>query len=145
LPSNSIAWFQLDGEPLQIQCYQENSILEILEESFIIVGKPPASTTEISQPCDRGNVFKASKTALKNISDDMVDIEDQQSLRMIFESHEIKLGTRISCSHKKLATFGIREVQLALQNTARPNMIKECLRKLEYMIGELEGIDLKRM
>lgn len=64
---------------------------------------------------------------------------------MIFESHENKLGTRISCSHKKLATFGIREVQLALQNTARPNMIKECLRKLEYMIGELEGIDLKRM
>jgi hypothetical protein len=71
--------FQLDGEPLQIQCYQENSILEILEESFIIVGKPPASTTEISHTCDRGNVFKASKTALKNISDDMVDIEDQQS------------------------------------------------------------------
>jgi hypothetical protein len=35
----------------------------------IICGKPPASTTEVTQPCDCGNCFKGSKTCLKGIKD----------------------------------------------------------------------------
>ena len=69
LSNDEITWFQLDGEPVQIECYEFPSVLEALDESAIIVGKPPASTTATTQPCDRANCFKGPKKTNKSISD----------------------------------------------------------------------------
>ena len=45
----------------------------LLEDMNIVVGKPPAFTTEITQPCDIRHCFKGPKTALKHINDSDVD------------------------------------------------------------------------
>jgi len=65
LDANATTWYQLDGEDTQIRCYEDNNILQELENNHIVVGKPSGSTTEITQPCDRGNIFKASKKSYK--------------------------------------------------------------------------------
>ncbi|KAJ1395080.1 hypothetical protein B484DRAFT_407692 [Ochromonadaceae sp. CCMP2298] len=69
LPVDAPAWFQLDGEAIQIAPFKEKSTVEHFANYCIICGKPPASTTEVTQPCDCGNCFKGSKTCLKGIKD----------------------------------------------------------------------------
>ena len=48
----SMSWFQLDGEATQIECYRSINlnILHTLNEEQIVIGKPSANTTQISQP-----------------------------------------------------------------------------------------------
>jgi hypothetical protein len=122
LPDNSTAWYQLDGEDVQIKCYKDQNMLNYLEENNIVIGKPSASTTAITQPCDAGNAFKASKTCNKyihdaDISSDKFKIDDlNQNL-----SHETTLDTR----RKKLAVYGLLRVHLALQKCMRHSVIVE--------------------
>ena len=43
-------------------------MLEKLLGQNIVIGKPPASTTEITQQCDARHCFIGPKTALKKIN-----------------------------------------------------------------------------
>jgi hypothetical protein len=69
LPDDANPWFQLDGEQKQIECYSDEDTLKMLTLNNVIVGKPPASTTSATQPCDVGNCFKGTKTTLRNSGD----------------------------------------------------------------------------
>ena len=48
----SMSWFQLDGEATQIECYRSINLnlLHTLNKEHIVIGKPAANTTQISQP-----------------------------------------------------------------------------------------------
>ncbi|KAJ1393580.1 hypothetical protein B484DRAFT_408168, partial [Ochromonadaceae sp. CCMP2298] len=81
LADETPAWFQLDGEPLQIKCFEEPSMVDRFCELCVVCGKPPASTTECTQACDCGNCFKGSKTALKYIKD--MDIDEDLNAHKI--------------------------------------------------------------
>ena len=48
LSDDDIAWFQLDGEPKQIECYESESMQQHMTESDIVCGKPAASTTSVT-------------------------------------------------------------------------------------------------
>ena len=78
LDPDVMTWFQLGGEPVQIAIYQSEQMQKKLENMNIVVGKPPASTTEITQPCDIRHCFKGPKTALKHINDS--DVDEYQKL-----------------------------------------------------------------
>lgn len=128
LSASDIAWFQLDGEPVQIECYSVPAILDVLDGSSIVVGKPPASTTAITQPCDRGNCFKGPKTTNKSISDKDVsqNTEMIKDLTAIYQKHEKTNNNRkISAGHKRMGIMGLLRVQLALQLSMRRTMIQE--------------------
>jgi len=43
LDVNSATWYQLDGEEMQIRCYEDISMLSVLENNNIIIGKPSGS------------------------------------------------------------------------------------------------------
>ena len=72
--ANYVTWFQLDGEPIQINVYEQDDVIEALNQHNITVGKLPASTTEITQAADQ-KPFKTCKTNLKGINDSDVDIK----------------------------------------------------------------------
>jgi hypothetical protein len=120
LGGDSIAFFQLDGEKVQIDCYDPNidpKTLEILNSSNISVGKPPAGTTAATQPCDRGNCFKSSKTANKKIcnSDIQHKRHEIEEITGIFQEHFNKFGNSKDLKlHMKTAIYGILRIQLAL-------------------------------
>lgn len=88
--------FTLDGEKAQITIYEQADMLEELKKENVVVGKPPASTTSITQPCDHGSCFKASKAALKKIHDK--DVEDEVTkmkyLTAIFNCHVAKYSSK---------------------------------------------------
>ncbi len=54
----------MDGEAVQIECFKLPHVINLLFQHHIAVGKPPGSTTEITQPCDVGNCFRGSKGCL---------------------------------------------------------------------------------
>ena len=60
-------YFTLDGEDVQMKPMKTAAIQEVCKELNIIIGKPPASTTSISQPCDAEKVFMSSKTNNKHL------------------------------------------------------------------------------
>ena len=51
------SYFTLDGEDTQIKPLQTPTMAALSEEHNIVIGKPPASTTSITQPCDAGKFF----------------------------------------------------------------------------------------
>lgn len=148
LPEDAVAWYQLDGEEIQIRCYQDPTLLRELAANHICVGKPPGSTTEVTQPCDRGNLFKGSHTTNDGISDD--DVRDNivmlDKLKVVFKEHCARVSTarvptamsssssappllkQMSAAHVKMAVFGLLRVQLAIQNTVKRSMIKDSFR-----------------
>jgi hypothetical protein len=62
---DSFAWCTLDGDSRQIQVFEQQEVQSYLAEQCIIVGKPPGSTTAITQPLDSYNFFKG-KTFVRN-------------------------------------------------------------------------------
>jgi hypothetical protein len=132
LANENAVWLQLDGEKIQIDIYKEKNMTDQLIENNIIVGKPSASTTEITQPCDVGNLFKAAKKRNKSINDS--DVKHMtpmiEKLKEMFKQHIQKHNgptkkSQMTSSHIKMATLGLLRVQLALQDTASPQMVKE--------------------
>jgi hypothetical protein len=64
------AYFHMDGESAQIgPLCEDMQIRQLMEEHNIMVGKPPASTTETTQALDAGPTFESSKYLLKDTSD----------------------------------------------------------------------------
>jgi hypothetical protein len=131
LSSESLAWFQLDGEPVQIQCYTDKSVIKTLEDHRIVVGKPPGSSTAATQPCDRGNCFKGPKTTNKKLED--VHVEDNEEMitrltEVIGEHNIVDSATskkKMSAAHKRMAVFGLLRVKFALEESMTSRMIKE--------------------
>ena len=103
-------------------------MLKKLEDMNIVIGKPPASKTEITQPWDIQHCFKGPKTALKHINDsDVEEISKSWLLRRlddVYSAHQEKYG-ELPANHKKLFKFGIIRVQTAFVNSMRSQMIIE--------------------
>lgn len=68
------AWLQVDGECKHIQFYENYGVLDALTKENIWVTKSPASTTEVTQPCDNGGCFLGPKTRLKSLKLEARDI-----------------------------------------------------------------------
>ena len=62
------AWYQLDGEQRQIDVFSEPAMLAKLSDANISVGKPPGSTSSITQPCDIKALFQGPKCVLRVMS-----------------------------------------------------------------------------
>jgi transposase len=129
LPPDALAFFQLDGEKKQIECFEDPALLKLLEQNHIIVGKPPASTTATTQPCDCGNCFKASKAALKNITDAHIKPREPlvKRIKKALATHNKEFGPKcgISAAHIGMASRGLLRIQLALINTVKPKVVTD--------------------
>jgi hypothetical protein len=97
-----------DGEKIQIDVYFNDDVLQKLEEHNTIVCKLPASTTAVSQACDAGNIFKASKTLLAHIdkarpNDDQLLAAVDQVIKEFCNAEDIK----ITSDHKNKIRYGL--------------------------------------
>jgi hypothetical protein len=50
LTLSDMVFVQLDGENVQIECFFNNNLRQLLNENNIVIGKSAASSTEIQQP-----------------------------------------------------------------------------------------------
>lgn len=133
LADDSLACYQLDGETKQIQCFSEYDVLLSLENNHICVGKLPASTTHINQPCDVGDCFRASKGKLRGIK----DVDVKSNLVLVNKIKDILTdanatfakGKQMTSAHVKMASWGCVRIQRALQETITPTIILDSYKK----------------
>lgn len=57
LPESTESYYKVDGDDAQIKVYQDPALRAELDNAHILVGKPPGSTSAITQACDRHDVF----------------------------------------------------------------------------------------
>lgn len=142
LPDTATTFLQLDGEAVQIAPYEDDVVLEQLAEHNIVVGKPPASTTSITQPCDVGNCFKAAKTHLKAVHDRHVETDPMRKVleaklkehidarkAAYIKKHGCDTGFKSLASHKKVAALGLLRVLTALKDTMKISTIEKSFEK----------------
>lgn len=95
LDATSLAWFQLDREPIQLVPFENDSTIKCLSDNHVAVGKPPASTTAITQPCDAGNCFRGPKAKNKKINNKDVSQNKRMTdtLTKVFNDHNTWLNS----------------------------------------------------
>jgi len=131
LPDNTLSYYSLDGEPVQIKCFSDPQVLDTFEKNSVVVVKPPASTTAATQPCDAGNCFKGPKTTIKAINDSMISDNNDMIEYLntnVIEVHCSKYSSTnspMSYQHKHMAVHGLLKVQLALQMSMNRNTIRK--------------------
>ena len=122
--TNSWCCLICDGEYTQIQPYFTNNIIRKLSDIKCIIGKLAALTTGISQPCDCYNLFKATKTILKSITDGQIvqyktikdkldEILDQQNITGTYKTNIIKCILKIITA--LLHVVGARLIQKSFE------------------------------
>ena len=122
------AYFCLDGESDQINPLKETAILKLCEDHNIIIGKPPASTTAITQPLDRGSAFKGAKAKKKSLKgpedkEKYMEITMTDLLKKMITSHEVVTGKKFQNSHKSLLISGLQQVRYLLGTTLTPQTL----------------------
>jgi hypothetical protein len=127
IPDTVPVYFTLDGEDVQIKPLKSAAIQEVCRELNIIIGKPPASTTSISQPCDVGKVFMSSKTKNRHLKkvQDVIEAAMNTKLREVLRKHDVITGKKFKKHHVKAFILGIQIVQHILQTTLRKDMVSD--------------------
>ena len=115
-----LAGVNCDGEDMQIKIFSNPSFQEKLKAQKVIVDKPSASTTEITQACDQ-ELFKTKNNYLKEISDDDVrdDTKRFELVSNIFALHQNKYK-RMKAEHVRMGIYGLLRLALAWQKTCTP-------------------------
>lgn len=134
-----VAWLTLDGEARQIEVYTTSYIQLHMAELRTEVGKSSAGTTEINQPCDAGKCIKATKTELKGLNDEHVEMQVDMInyLRTeVFKKqiNDHKRDDQSDCQymtyeHVDMGVKGLLRIQLALQESMRPRLMRESFAK----------------
>ena len=119
------SYFTLDGEDTQIKPMQSWEIRQACQELNIVIGKPPASTTSITQPADAGAAFIASKTKKKNLKTvgEILDLVMTERIKAVVKLHETKVGTKLPAHHIKGIYEGVQTVQYIISTTMRRDII----------------------
>ena len=120
-------YFTLDGEDVQIKPMESAAIQNICKELNIIIGKPPASITSISQPCDAGKVFMSSKTKNKHLKrvQNIAEAAMKTQLREVIRKHDVMTGKKFKPHHIKAFIRGIQIVQHILQTTLCKDIVSD--------------------
>jgi hypothetical protein len=95
LPRDACCELAEDGEAKQIKVYEDPIIIELLKNNYIVIGKPPASTSAITQACDARGVFKGPKTVGRTINDRNVSDNEFMLKRLdsVFKDHNVWLNS----------------------------------------------------
>lgn len=124
-------YFNLDGEEVQIRPLKTATMRTLFASMNVIVAKPPASTTSISQPCDVGKVFVGAKTKNRKLKEvnDVCEFTMNNTLREVIKKHDEHTGKRFNSHHIKAFVLGIQIVQHILQTTMRKDTIVNSFHK----------------
>jgi hypothetical protein len=82
------AMLQLDGEAVQINAFQNESIKSAFDKKHVIVAKSPPMLTHKLQPCDVGNIFRGAKAKKINAQYVMQDTVSVEKVEKIIKYHE---------------------------------------------------------
>ena len=126
LSHESLAFFSLDGEEIQIRNVMNR--IDFFNEISVIVAKRAASLSHFGNALDAGNIHKATKTRQKNMSDKEAHHGKDGVIAAImgYLRAELPQLTKAKCKH--IAEACVR-VASAFQFTLSPTMILHSFEK----------------
>jgi hypothetical protein len=130
------AFVVCDGEPSQIQVFQEGFILQFMAESLIDFGKSPASCSGITQASDDSDFFKASKKKLVRIREadyrhpglDKTLKEILRGRKTMNEEHRLTSARRILIGNSQ------QQVIYSVQHLLTPEIVKAGYRRIGHFL-----------
>jgi hypothetical protein len=137
------AYFNLDGEDVGLSALKDPEVVQACIDNNIIIGKPPASTTSISQPLDVGKIFMAAKTKKRKMKTVKKVLEKSMTerLKKIVKEHEAKYG-KMKLDHAQKTVAGLQVAKYVLQTTLRSDMIVESFELTGQYDPTLGGCDV---
>ena len=126
------AFVVCDGEPSQIQIFQESFILDLMRDSLIDFGKSPASCSAITQSSDDSDFFKASKKKLVRIREtDYISQSLNTRLNNII-SHRLDADDqpRMTSAKKSLVCNALQQVVYSIKNVLTPEIVKQGYKRI---------------
>ena len=126
------AFVVCDGEPSQIQVFQEEFILDLMKDSLIDFGKSPASCSAITQSSDDSDFFKASKKKLVRIREtDYVSHSLNTRLNNIM-SHRLDPDgqQRMTGAKKSLICNALQQVVYSIKHVLTPEIVKQGYKRI---------------
>jgi transposase len=133
------AFVVCDGEPSQIQVFQEGFILQLMAESLIDFGKSPASCSGITQASDDSDFFKASKKKLVRIREaDYIHPGLDKRLKELLLARRTTEGEhRLTSARRVLIGNSLQQVVYSIQHVLTPEIVKAVSSLLLYNYGAL--------
>jgi hypothetical protein len=94
-------------------------------EQYIVIGKPPASTTSITQPADAGAAFIASKTKNKHFKKvgEILDVVMTERIKVVIKLHETKVGNKLPAHRVKGMYESVQTMKYIISTTMRRDII----------------------
>ena len=116
-----------DGEPSQIQVFQERFVLDAMKETLIDFGKSPASCSAITQSSDDSDFFKASKKKLVRIREtDYISAGLNTRLQNILSRRVDADGQqRVTSAKKGLICNALQQVLYSIKHVLTPEIVKQ--------------------
>ena len=98
----------------------------LFEENYIVVTKPPGSTSYVTQPADVGQIFKSIKKVLKGLRGvDVYNNDLQDELMHAIESHGDTATKILTASNRKKSCEGLLKLHRAMNKVMNPDIIRE--------------------
>ena len=120
-----------DGEDTQIDSFSDEEFFKEVTAANIMVDKPSASTTEITQACDQ-DIFMEGKKEAAKLTDDDIETEGLPFTTMtrILAEHQTRISKTMPAPHVRMAAFGVCRVQMASQNAYTAPRNKKCFKRI---------------
>ena len=137
------AFVVCDGEPSQIQVFQEHRILEIMAEALIDFGKSPASCSAITQASDDSDFFKASKKKLVRIREtDYINQGLDGRIKQIVSGRVTLDGeSRFTSAKKLLICNSLQQVVYSIKHVMTPEIVKTGYKRIgQYPVSFLTSM-----
>lgn len=126
------AFVVCDGEPSQIQVFQEGFFLDCMRENLIDFGKSPASCSAITQSSDDSDFFKASKKKLVRIRETDYKCQGLNTrLHNIISSRvEADGQMRFTSAKKILIVNALQQAVYSIKHVLTPEIVKQGYKRI---------------
>jgi hypothetical protein len=140
------AYFNLDGEDVGLSALKDPEVVQACIDNNIIIGKPPASTTSVTQPLDVGKIFMAAKTKKRKMKTVKKCMEKSMTERLqkVVKEHEAKYG-KMKLDHAQKTVAGLQVAKNILQTTLRSDMIVESFELTGQYDPIMGGCDVEKI
>lgn len=120
-----------DGEALQMQPFDGDDVMVLLQNINVDLGKGPASCTNtIGNACDRSHLFKAAKKTLKSInSETEVDFIDPVLENKLFKAMEVDHG-QLSTEKRRNISKGIVKIARSLNKVVNLHIVSHGFQRI---------------
>ena len=120
--SDSTSWLTLDRESEQIKPMMKDVSQQILNDNNIIVTKPQASTSHVTQPADVDKVFKAIKTTPGGLIDnDLNDNDPKDEIMIHIKCHEVSNVKNMTAAYGEKICSGLTNIHRAINKVINPD------------------------